>query len=304
MTDCWYILGAGAIGHLLAWKLHQAGVETCLIYRAGQLAEHPKRIQPADGLAEQPIDCQRTAVDQLTPGQIKQLILTTKANQASQALTDIRPALADGALVILAHNGMGVYEEVQAQFPELNLALAVTTEGANWQNEQTLNYAGVGSTRLGQPNQTAMPDWAAPLTRGDTHISWEADIERALWEKLVINCAINPLTAIHQCKNGELGRNPKLREQVKTLCKELEAVTRARGDNELANTIEDKVFAVIEATAENESSMMRDIKDGRASEVNYISGFFLESAEQRGTLCSENLKILETIRALQKTPRE
>ncbi len=297
MTDCWYILGAGAIGHLLAWKLHQAGVEACLIYRAAQLPEHPKRIQPADGSAEQPIDCQRTAADQLTPGEIKQLILTTKANQASQALTDIRPALANGALVILAHNGMGVYEEVREQFPELNLALAVTTEGANWQSEQTLNYAGVGSTRLGQPNQTAVPDWATPLTQGDTRISWEADIERALWEKLVINCAINPLTAIHQCKNGELGRNAKLREQVKALCKELEAVTRARGDNELANTIEDKVFAVIEATAENESSMMRDFKAGRVSEVRYITGYLLQIARKLNIKTPSNENVFNSVQS-------
>lgn len=35
-------------------------------------------------------------------------------------------------------------------------------------------------------------------------VNWNPEIKTALWTKLAINCAINPLTGLEQVKNGKL----------------------------------------------------------------------------------------------------
>ena len=39
------------------------------------------------------------------------------------------------------------------------------------------------------------------------HCEWSADIDTVLWRKLAINCAINPVTALHRCRTGFHGRS-------------------------------------------------------------------------------------------------
>ncbi|MFA0098700.1 ketopantoate reductase C-terminal domain-containing protein, partial [Vibrio splendidus] len=61
-------------------------------------------------------------------------------------------------------------------------------------------------TQLGAFNQTGQQcsflvdvlDNALPA------MNWNPQIKAALWTKLAINCAINPLTGLEQIKNGEL----------------------------------------------------------------------------------------------------
>ena len=52
------------------------------------------------------------------------------------------------------------------------------------------------------------------------------DILSRLWRKLALNCAINPLTVLHDCRNGGLSEHHC---EVATLCAELAELRGARG---------------------------------------------------------------------------
>jgi 2-dehydropantoate 2-reductase len=293
VKDTWYILGAGAIGSLFACKLQQAGIETCLIDRTGT----PQDITLVTADDKQQLSIPRSTLASLPDQAVHKLLITTKAQQAVTAWMQARPCLAAGAAVVLMHNGMGIAEQIQARHPDTPIYLGTTTEAAHFNASGELVHVGRGDTLIGGMNTVQAPSWFWDLANSDQRFSWEADIEASLWRKLIVNCAINPLTAIHACSNGELARNPDLREQVKILCKELAMITVARGYPEFAADVSDFAFAIARSTADNRSSMMLDVQSGRRSEIEYITGYLVSEALRLGVACPVNKQLLEQIRA-------
>lgn len=81
---------------------------------------------------------------------------------------------------------------------------------------------------------------------------------------------INPLTAIWNCPNGELRHHP---QEIMQICEEVAAVIEREGHHTSAEDLRDYVMQVIDATAENISSMLQDIRALRHTEIDYINGF-------------------------------
>lgn len=232
---------------------------------------------------------------------IHQLLLTTKAPDSLGALRSIDSQLAKGARIVLLQNGLGVAEELRSLRPDLHCYHAVTTEGAYRPSPFQLVHAGRGHTQLGggaQSARLARALSAPPLTVSPSH-----NIERALWRKLAINCAINPLTAIYRCRNGELLDNPLALQQLHTVVDEILLLgENLIGDGTLPAGIFDglreEVLAVVKATALNRSSMYQDVLAGRRSEIDYITGYLCRQAENRGIELPQNRQLLTQVRGL------
>lgn len=293
MKETWYILGAGAIGSLFACKLQHAGIPTCLIDRKGE-SQAITLVTP-DG--EQQLNIPRCTLAELPDKGIHNLLITTKAHQAVTAWMQAKPCLADAAAVVLMHNGMGIAEQIQARDPAAALFLGTTTEAAHFGARGELVHVGRGDSYIGGMGMTEAPAWFSDLVNSDQRFSWEPDIQASLWRKLIVNCAINPLTAVHGCRNGDLASHRNLRAEVKTLCQELAEITVARGYPEFAAEVSDFVFAVARSTATNHSSMMLDVQAGRPTEIEYINGYLVGEALRLGVPCPVNKQLLEQIRA-------
>jgi 2-dehydropantoate 2-reductase len=294
VTTRWHILGAGAIGRLLACKIKRCGMRSVLVFRDGVPHSHSQVLRESAGVFEHTLEA--TSVGALAPNEIQGLFVTTKANHAVAAVESVLPALALGAPVILLHNGMGVLESLEQAHSELSLFAGTTTEGA-YLDGSTLVHAGEGDTVIGRQGEPA-PDWFAPLTAGEERFLWEENIDDALWKKLLVNCAINPLTALHRCRNGALLDNPGLRAEVELLCEELAAVCAARGNRRAANCVLDWVLSVIQHTAANRSSMLQDVEQGRETEIEYITGYLLREAGRLGIPCPHHQQLYAQIQAI------
>lgn len=287
----WHILGAGAIGRLFACKLERAGLQPVLVLRHGQpgSVEQALRNQGDERRIRLPV----VGAAALEPGAIEGMFVTTKANDAAAAVESVAHALAPAAPVILLHNGMGVREQLAASRPDLNLLAGATTEGAYLDGE-ILVHAGVGDTVIGRQGE-AQPEWFAPFAESNERFRWTADIDATLWKKLLVNCAINPLTAIHRCPNGQLLEDPALRRELEQVCVELAAVSAARGNHTAARQVGDWVAQVIRQTAPNQSSMLQDVTRHRATEIDYITGFLLREAHRLGIACPHNESLLRRL---------
>ena len=115
-----------------------------------------------------------------------------------------------------------------------------------------------------------------------------------LWRKLAINAAINPLTALLRCTNGELAGDPA--DRVRRLCTEISAVARAAGMGRAVESLENVVFEVIHNTADNRSSMLQDVEAGRPTEIDYITGWLVEQANRLGMDVPANAALLEQVK--------
>ena len=100
-----------------------------------------------------------------------------------------------------------------------------------------------------------------------------------LVEKVAINCCINPLTAVHRVKNGEL-LSEIHRDQVTTVITEVSSVLGDLGYPALSIALGRRVHEVITDTAENRSSMLNDVIAGRCTEADAIVGWLLRQTKR------------------------
>jgi len=279
MTN-WHILGAGSLGCLWATRLARAGLPVQLILRdSKRLADY--HAASGIGLTEK----QKTTLfpipaelpDARTP--IRRLLVASKAYDAEAAVAGVSARLAPGAEILLLQNGLGSQEAVAAQLPACRCIFVSSTEGAYRDGDFRVVHAGRGYNWLGDPAHLEPPLWLAELAAAGIPHEWTEQILGRLWRKLALNCAINPLTVLHDARNGELLNH---RETVRALCSELVEVLLASDQPDAALVLEGEVFQVIEATAANYSSMHQDVHNGRRTEISFLLGKACQAANLHG----------------------
>ena len=98
------------------------------------------------------------------------------------------------------------------------------------------------------------------------------DAQSLIWGKLIINAAINPLTALLRVPNGKLLDLPSAHEMMKALASETARVAEAE---KIQLPFSDPVAAAEEVarrTAANHSSMLQDVLRGAPTEIDAICG--------------------------------
>jgi 2-dehydropantoate 2-reductase len=145
-------------------------------------------------------------------------LIACKAYDAEKAVAQVASRLAPGAELILLQNGLGSQDAVAAQVPQARCIYASSTEGAFRDGDWRVVFAGHGFTWLGDVGHPVAPIWLEDLSAAGIPHEWSTDILTRLWRKLALNCAINPLTVLHDCRNGGLQEHHC---EVATLCGEL-----------------------------------------------------------------------------------
>ncbi len=302
-----HILGAGAIGTLFAAELARAGADITLLLRdAGSL----EQLQRQGG-----IDIERdglreiVTVDAVTAGRldgpIDTLLVCTKAQQTAAAIAPFADHLTPDSTLLLLQNGMGVRDELAARYPALTWLQGLVTEGAFLRDRFSVVHAARGETLIGgfdQPAQRRAEQFAAQWSALSPSLPLRAvpDIARRQWLKLAANCVVNPLTALHRCRNGELLNLPDIATTVATLCDELAAVASADGVPLDSVELQHNAFAVIRTTAANRSSMLQDIEQGRGSEIDYINGHVVRRGDHHGIDCPLQRTLWQMVRQLSR----
>jgi 2-dehydropantoate 2-reductase len=276
----WHILGAGSLGSLWATRLARAGLPVRLILRDEvRLAAYTARgaLTLNEQGQRQTFAIEAQTVDTDEP--IERLLVACKAYDAERAVASVAGRLSPGADILLLQNGLGSQQAVAAQVPDARCIFVSSTEGAFRDQDFSVVFAGKGFNWLGDGQQLDGPDWMAELINAAIPCEWTGDILDRLWRKLALNCAINPLTVLYGCRNGELQAHAA---EVGALCDELSRVLIACGQLDAATGLHEEVFRVISATAANYSSMYQDVAQGRRTEISYLLGYACQAAARHG----------------------
>ena len=271
------VIGPGAVGCLLAVSFAAAGEDVHLVdYRAERVA-----LLRAQGI------CLKTpgGVNRLIPvpcwlpaevGPCGLAIMAVKAHQTAAAAQALPLLLAPGGLALSLQNGLGNLEEMARVAGPERLLAGITYLGVTRQAEGQILYAGQGEVIIGAPPGSTMSaaeiePLVALFQGAGFKCRSTAKIQILIWDKLMINAGINPLTALLRVPNGALPDLPEAWSLAVAAGAEVQAVARAQGLT-VAGDPEERLEQVCRATAKNRSSMLQDILAGRPTEIDSLNG--------------------------------
>jgi 2-dehydropantoate 2-reductase len=126
------------------------------------------------------------------------------------------------------------------------------------------------------------------------------DIEAVLWEKLVVNVGINPLTALLRVPNGALLQLPPAWEVAVAAAAEAQAVAQAAGLT-LSGDPAARLAQVCTATAANRSSMLQDILAGKQTEIEALNAQVATRGRALGVPTPVNDLLTRLLRAAEQS---
>ena len=288
MNDNILIVGTGALACLFAARLTQAGQNILMLgtWKEGldALRSNGARLVDANG-NEQRFQVHATDDPRECSG-IRYAIVLVKAWQTDRAAQQLAECLAQDGVALTLQNGLGNYETLTQSLGLNRVALGSTTTGATLLGPGSVRAGGEGIISIGR-NQAlggvlseSKGPLEAALKSAKFNVQVVDDPHALIWGKLVINAAINPLTALLKIPNGELLERPSAREMMGALAREAAHVASVEN---ITLPFDDPIAAAEEVarkTAANHSSMLQDVLRGAPTEIDAICGAIVKMAER------------------------
>ncbi|TPX65049.1 2-dehydropantoate 2-reductase [Spizellomyces sp. 'palustris'] len=296
MSSRFYILGAGAIGlfhaHHIRTLLHSP---VTLLLRSPTLTQfHATNNTLTIRTPDQALIGTSTLdAEEPTPDgpPIENLIICTKSHDTLAALEPITPRLSSTSTILLLQNGvLGVYNHLRRSLSPPStggprILLGITTHGVTLTERFAAVHAGDGETSIGDPESgQAGQDRVNAFLEHVSRAGWSIthsypEFYQQLLIKLVVNTCLNPLTSLFNTPNGTL-TTAHGQHLIHLICKDLSTLfpDLGRSPTELTSHVLD----IANRTALNRNSMERDVYAGRRTEVDFLVGYCVELARERG----------------------
>jgi pantoate--beta-alanine ligase len=330
------VIGGGAMGSLLASRI--ASRSNASVALLSTWNEHIQAIHQNGGLKLQhlsDVDSPAAVAPWITTSRrvvatsnVAQVLEQHRADRATAVFVlgkgaEQSRAAAGHAAAILARNpynmlvtlqnGLGYADLLESVLGDSDRVLSgITCEGARVVQPGHVMHTGHGPTVLLPRTllQEAVADRLIELLGG---AGFQPSLvpcdnpslqQGVLWSKLLINSAINPLSAIMRVSNGELLAAPRATALIKSVVDETMRVALASKVQIPFGSTDDaleRVHQVARATAANRSSMCTDIERGSPSEIDFINGHVVRTGQTCGVATPVNETLVSLIHALEQT---
>jgi len=223
------------------------------------------------------------------------IFLTTKAYDSERAITGINTILRKDTVILVLQNGIGNEDIVKnAAGGKATVLRGVTSMAAEFFRAGEVKYWR-GETVI---ERTAMAEEVADtLNACDVKTNLSENIRDNVWNKVAVNSVVNPLTAIFQVRNRQIGGETleSVRQQIVRECVQ---VGEAEGIS-LASDLEKQIDKAILGYT-NFSSMCQDIMKGKRTEIDFLNAKIVDLGRKHGVPTPVNETIVHLIRFLEE----
>jgi 2-dehydropantoate 2-reductase len=285
------IVGPGAMGCLFAARLSRAGIKTYLVDYIPARAE---RIEKS-GITVENDDTTFTeyvALSTQVPVGLDLVIVLVKAHHTASL------RLPPDVPVLTLQNGLGNVEILCAQVGSSRLIAGITTEAAVLVGEGHVRHTAPGDTVFGTWTSCSCKAAQDSLQKAGFHVENTDSPGQLIWEKTAINAGINPLTALLDVPNGHLLHLSEIRQLMRDLVVEATKVASTEG-YQFTHSLVEAAEMVCAKTAENISSMLQDVRAGKRTEIEAISGEILRRAQIASLPTPRTRVVYQLIRGLE-----
>jgi 2-dehydropantoate 2-reductase len=308
------VVGAGSVGSYFGGMLARAGAPVTLIGRA----PHVEAIN-RDGLLIDSINFKErisvSASTELEDVRDAQLVLfSVKTVDTEGTAKLLAPYLAPDTIVVSLQNGVDNAEQIdfaagiQVIPAVVYIAVAMTGVGQ-------VKHLGRGDLIIGNPSgdtsgnpllkddasRSELDEVAATFTRAGVPCRISKNIAVDLWEKLIMNCAYNAISALARMKYGRIASDAGSIDVIKRVVIEAVAVGNAAGVSLSPDSMTAAALKLgSEAMPEALSSTAQDIARGKPTEIDSLNGFLVRRGAEMGVRTPVNQTLHSLVKLLEQ----
>lgn len=288
------IIGSGAIGGYYGGKLAKAGQEVHFLFRSDYdyVKANGLQVDSCDGSFHlHPINAYHQTTE-MPPCDVVLVCLKSVNNQKLKQL--LPPLLHERTLVILIQNGIGVEQDVQQMFPDVQLCAGLAFICSAKTEPGRVNHQCYGSINLANYSchdetlfMTVVQEFREAGIETGT-----VEYHEARWKKAVWNMPFNGMTVALHTQTNLLLKNPSTRQLIRDQMMEVVGAARQLGVKNVDEAFVEKMIAMTDAMTPYSPSMRLDYDFHRQMEIYYLYTRPIEIAREAGFRMSK-LEMLE-----------
>lgn len=313
------VFGAGAIGSVFGGFLAKSGESVTLYGRAGHLDKINQTGLRITGIWGEHLihnlEC-ITQLTQLAHQDFDYILLTVKSFDTAKAVEELASFVKENTLVVSLQNGLGNWETISAKLGAEKVIGARVIFGA------AIPESGVAKVTvyaeevmLGPIQQNSSPSIYQQIERL-AHLFTQAgiptkptkEIAGYLWQKVMYNSALNPLSALLGITYGELAENRYTREIMQQVIREIYQVAQAYQIKLNISDPEEYLMKFfnqeVPATAAHRSSMLQAIEAGKRVDIDALNGAIVNLAHRKNMVIPTNEILTSLIKTKETTVRK
>jgi 2-dehydropantoate 2-reductase len=301
------IIGAGGVGGYFGGKLAAAGNDVTFVARG----QHLKAIQ-SGGLTVKSIygdfrvQPAKAVEDIGSIGKTQLIILGVKAWQVKDVSKKLNVILDDDTVVMPLQNGVSAIEEIAESIEEKNIIGGSCRIISKVEAPGVINHMGIAPTivfgELNNQTTQRIQRIKDIFDAAAIESFIPRDIQAEIWKKFISIC-ISGLGAITRSTYGEMREVEESRTLIRELLTEIYNVAIAAGVS-LKEDLVEKIMDVVDRMPYNStSSLIRDVMEGRPSEIEYQNGTVVKLGLKFGVPTPVNRFIYNCITPMERRAR-
>jgi len=278
------IIGTGAIGGYYGAKLAHAGQEVHFLLRSDYeyVKQHGLQVDSCDGSFHlDNVNVYQHAED-MPQCDVVLVGLKSVNNDKLQSL--LPPLLHAHTLVVLIQNGIGVEEDVQKMFPDVQLAAGLAFICSAKTEPGLVSHQCYGSINLANyscRDEVLMQAVVDEFRQAGIETGF-VEYHEARWKKAVWNMPFNGMTVALHTQTDLLLKNPSTRQLIREQMMEVVSAAQHLGVKNLDASFVDKMIETTDAMTPYSPSMRLDYDFHRRMEIYYLYTRPLEIARKAG----------------------
>ena len=223
------------------------------------------------------------------------VLVLVKSGQTENAAAITARILATTGLAFTLQNGLGNVEILARTLGSKRVSGGSTAQGAVIVRPGVVQHTGNGLTYLAEGVHAQI--LADLFNQAGITTQLLPDLDSVIWGKLIVNAGINPLTALLRVPNGFLAQDATARLWLARIVQEAAQVAQANGITlPYADPVK-RTLEVAQATANNHSSMLKDVQRGVPTENETISGAIVRYGFKTSYPTPLNTRLYQLIQA-------
>lgn len=278
------VIGSGAIGGYYGARLAQSGQELHFLLRSDYeyVRQHGLQIDSCDGSFH--LDNPHVYNQTEDMPQCDVVLVCLKSINNNKLRDLLPPLLGPKTLVILIQNGIGVEQDVQQMFPDIQLAAGLAFICSAKTEPGRVNHQCYGQINLGNYScrdeallQQVVDDFNAAGVKAGL-----VEYHEARWKKAVWNMPFNGMTVALKTQTNLLLQHPATRQLIYEQMMEVIGAAQHLGVKNIDESFAQKMLEMTDAMTPYSPSMRLDYDFHRRMEIYYLYTRPIEIAREAG----------------------